>query len=173
MRPNLTALNILMSKKRTDHDSYTWFYDNVLSFIVGRSKWKKQCQSIAGIELASPSDEALALLILENSWEFWIQKHRRAINQESDDEAETVKTKYTSEGLGKREYKGWNEAGLKRMNELLQEVKLDRAINNGAFDQKYKNQKSQEKNGKKRKRKDATASTASTIVEVDEGNWSD
>jgi len=142
--------------------------------------------------MATPSDEALGLLIMENSWEVWIEKHLRAaaptggggsvdppednhVNATATDGTTTapkvVKTKYTMEGSGSREFKGWSDAGLQRMNQLLSEVKQDRARDKGAFDTKYKLAVEERKLGRKRKR-GAQSADATTFVTIDDG-WSD
>jgi hypothetical protein len=73
-----------MSSKRSNLSSYSWFYDDVLSNVVGRIHWSKQSLHTRGTELASVSDEALGLLIVDNCWASW------SIRSEGRDEPEDV-----------------------------------------------------------------------------------
>lgn len=70
-KPAAETLNTLLDKMRSDKKSYTWFYDDVLSCVVGKKHWRKHCTHATGMKLASVSDEALGLLILENNWAPW------------------------------------------------------------------------------------------------------
>jgi len=75
LQPTTQAFAHLLANKRKDYEHYAWFYDNVLSFIVGRNRWREQSASVCGAAMATPTDEALGLLILDNSWDYWIHKH--------------------------------------------------------------------------------------------------
>ena len=89
------------------------------------------------------------------SRDYWIHKHHhsKASGEGTGSTAKNkkVKTKYTMEGSGSREFKGWSDAGLARMNQLIAEVRQDRARDNGVFDHKYMFETEQKKLGKKRK----------------------
>lgn len=64
--------------------------------IVGRNFWRIQSAIQKGTTLATVSDEALALLLLENSWDCWVEK---VINQHDrvDDAPDTSKcTKHSN-----------------------------------------------------------------------------
>lgn len=70
--PSLQELEHLVKHKRKDYKYYSWFYRVVLPNVVGKQAWKGQRTTVVGTTIASDSDEALALLILENSWMYWI-----------------------------------------------------------------------------------------------------
>jgi len=176
LQPTTQAFAHLLANKRKDYEHYAWFYDNVLSFIVGRNRWREQSASVCGAAMATPTDEALGLLILDNSWDYWIHKHHSKASAEGGNGSTTkknkkVKTKYTMEGSGSREFKGWSEAGLRRMNQLIKEVRQDRARDNGVFDHKYMFETEEKKHGKKRKRGILSATDESTVVDYD--GWGD
>jgi hypothetical protein len=59
---------------RENADNYSLFYEHILPCIVGTVYWKKAIPGKLVSEVATPSDEALALLILENSWDAWNQE---------------------------------------------------------------------------------------------------
>jgi hypothetical protein len=61
----------LLNSKRSNIANYSWFYDDVLSTVVGRNHWRKQCLQTTGTALASVTDEALGLLIVDNCWASW------------------------------------------------------------------------------------------------------
>jgi hypothetical protein len=95
-------------------------------------------------EVATPSDEALTLLLIENSIHRWTREFE--VREEKGDqhqikEDELLPTKYTSAGYNKRQkgltkrYKGWTQAGIQRFNEILDQVKEDRRMNGTEFDE--------------------------------------
>ena len=68
------------------------------------------------VSIATPSDEALTLLLYENYNDKWIDEHNNK---------ETVRRpKYTQQD-GSR-YGEWSDEGIERFNQLVQEVKEDR-----------------------------------------------
>jgi len=48
------------------------FCDKFLSCVIGKNEWKNQIRIKPITEIATISDEAFALLILENIWDDWI-----------------------------------------------------------------------------------------------------
>jgi hypothetical protein len=71
------------------------------------------------------SDEALTLLILENSWECWKQEATAKKGEELQGLIK-VKTKWTSNMLSLGKYEGWGSEGIPCYNTLYSEVKADR-----------------------------------------------
>jgi hypothetical protein len=69
--PDPATCVTLLNSKQSNLSNYLWFYDDVLSTVVGRNHWRKQCIHTTGTKLASVTDEALGLLILDNSWVYW------------------------------------------------------------------------------------------------------
>ena len=81
-------------------------------------------------DVATISDEAFALLLLDNGWEKWVDSHGR------EDGKTDVETKHTRGGRGKggaTKFTGWAKEGLERHNELMDLVEVDRK-NNTAFE---------------------------------------
>jgi hypothetical protein len=67
------------------------------------------------MDVATASDEALMLLMYENYWPSWEDKHENKMIVRS--------LRYTKqEGM---RYGEWNDEGIERFNELLEEVKKD------------------------------------------------
>jgi hypothetical protein len=121
--------------------SYIFFCEKFLKHVVGVRTFNGGWKNKATItDLATPSDEALGLLLLENSENRWIQEFE--MEQRGEDECDSAlpKTKYTSNGDKKakrgftKKYGGWSNEGIDRFNELVGLVKLDRAVNGEWFD---------------------------------------
>lgn len=77
----------LIKDKRKDKVGYAYFYDNILSFVVGRKVWRKAVKVDLVTKVASVGDEAMALLFVENSWEVWRERFRMKYGLSKDDEA--------------------------------------------------------------------------------------
>ena len=119
-------LEIMM--KRQNEKAYTTFCETVLPMVIGKNVWRHKCYTQLLSEYVSVSDEAFALLLLENSWEMW--KHQA----EQDENKTTVfKTKYTVHSAGTKKNHGWTREGLMRFIALVEEVKKDRNKNGGEF----------------------------------------
>lgn len=69
--PDKSSCSTLLTSKRSNLVSYFWFYDDVLSCVVGRKHWRDQSINTKGTKIATVSDEALGLLIVENCWASW------------------------------------------------------------------------------------------------------
>jgi hypothetical protein len=135
---------------RSHNEAYTVFFEHFVPCALKKTEWERRI-AMAGTHIESTddflctvSDEAFALLLLENSYDRWFDlfksnagglmqqrgvKHRRF---ESD-----VPTLYTRGGIkyhthqsreGERQ-KGWSDDGIIRFNELYEMVKRDRTAN--------------------------------------------
>jgi hypothetical protein len=117
--------------------------------VAGKLRWKSRKRNETMMNLATPTDEALALLILENALEKWTNMAKLAAGTKT-----TVKTKYTRANAkgGSTKYGGWTTAGKKRFNQLVEMVKQDRR-NFGGWDEDYmEKQNTAEGQGKPSKR---------------------
>jgi hypothetical protein len=85
--------------------------------------------------VATPSDEALALLILENSWDKWNQEAALAVGQTIQNN-EKERTKWTSNAMSLGKFEGWGTEGVPRYNSLYMVVKMNHQ-NNIEFDKEY------------------------------------
>lgn len=61
----------------TNRTLYGWFMEHVVSYVVGRIVWRKQIHHLRVSRVASVGDEAVGLLLIENSWEAWREKYNR------------------------------------------------------------------------------------------------
>ncbi len=170
-----------LAEGRKNVEAYTAFFDHFVPCATKKTLWdrriakamsnsaSKKCQNLCTI-----SDEAFALLLLENSFDRWLDiflnnkgpvMQRRGIKQrafQSD-----VPTLYTRGGIKydktdvTQSVKGWSDEGIARFNELFDQVKKDRAANPG-FERKWleARKSAQEEEGataKKRKRQPTQA----------------
>ena len=127
---------------RRNHAAYAVFYSTYLPAVVGKQCFKERVRNLKkDKEIATVSDEALALLGLENGEERWAdvyEKSKGEIRPVRKDEEypegwiSTVPTKYTiptrtdpnseKEGNDKR----WSMEGIIRFNQLHKQVVQDR-----------------------------------------------
>lgn len=126
------------------NQAYMYFCKNFLKCVVGLQAYKtltRQGCSISNV--ATASDEAMALLLLENSSSRWNREFE--LKEERGEKVEIFEedlppTKYTSAGYNKQQKgftkrnKGWKQAGIDRFNEILDAVTADRELNGKSFD---------------------------------------
>ena len=141
-------------------DDFTKFCDYFLSCVVGRSSYKQNMAAMTITDLATSSDEAFAILCIENNIDVWeyncaIEKAKQSVEPLPEDErSKKPVPKYTGNSVedtgGK--HQGWSEEGISRFNELHNSIESKR-LNTVQLEEDFRNQKMQEKlQGKKRKR---------------------
>ena len=134
---------------RKNEAAYTAFFDHFVPCATEKTLWDRRIakavtnfSSKKNQSLCTISDEAFALLLLENSYSGWLDlflnnkgpvMQRRRVKQrgfQSD-----VPTLYTRGGIKydktdmTQSVKGWSEEGIARFNELFDQVIADRAAN--------------------------------------------
>jgi len=105
-----------------------------LKLIVGVSTWKYGVCHKTVSELATPSDEAFTLLLLENMWDQWSTrdlaeyKDERKYNEVTGEweKRKPVYGKWTRGARGECHYGGWTEDGVNQFNELCGLVNQNR-----------------------------------------------
>jgi hypothetical protein len=105
-----------------ENHPFVLMVDYIINTIVRKSVWKRQAGSSALSSFVTCTDEAFAMLVLENSWDIWVDRYEKKENEESLDEdvisTKKLTQKYTNNGgIGKR-YGGWDHNGFSRFNEL-------------------------------------------------------
>ena len=123
-------------KMRKEPKMYSVVCDNIISLVVGKHVWRNKSWNTKMSELVTVSDEAFALLLLENSWDSWLH----LASKEEHDET-VVKLLYTVNGAGTRKNHGWKKEGLLRYVELINIVRNDCAADKGAFDKFFMEEK--------------------------------
>lgn len=90
--------------------------------MVPAKHWKQNKGELAVRNLLTISDEALALIVLENNYEEWIDKAKGV-----EVDKKRRKTKYTHGGQKKDgTRKGWSLEGRQRFNTIFTAIKLER-----------------------------------------------
>ena len=131
-------------EKRENFDRYKYFYNIFVRQIVGKKEFDNSCcdwsEGDPESNIATISDEALALLCFENHLEVWkdvwekSEGQIRPISKNEDypqDWISTKTTKYTTKYDAKgmpidTKDKTWTAAGIERFNTLFLEVKKNR-----------------------------------------------
>ena len=150
------------------------FLDRFVSCVVGRMEWRKETPKMVISKIATPTDEAFALLVLENIWDAWKDvdpqeyimarsKRRREEDDDVEGECETnsdgttkkakrrkeIPGKYTKEHRNAKRYRGWGDDGHARFNQLVNLVREDRKVR-GSFEEEYLDKKKKKLKGDSR-----------------------
>ena len=108
--------------------SYVYFCQHFLKTVVGMHKFNSNWQVTKLSDVASSSDEAFGLLLLENSEEKWTFEYEKISQNIEYNEADLPSCKYTSGGNNRkqtgftRRHRGWTQAGFVRFNALVELV---------------------------------------------------
>ena len=130
---------------RAKASEYNEFMCRFVRPVVGANIWDRRCRTMSTEGgMSTPSDEAIALLLLENNWDRWIDIYTRngfapCNSGRKRSLVSDVLTLYTHGGKkfsdakltelkNKKQKvgKGWSREGVARYNELFQMVKNDR-----------------------------------------------
>ena len=109
--------------------AYTYYVEHFLPIVIGKKnlpgcKLKQLAQSRLD-ELATPTDEAFGLLALHNAWDCWNSLKEKNAKGEKIDKS---KLKYScGSGTYAKKYCGWNEEGMRKYTQLVQNVRNDRS----------------------------------------------
>ena len=121
------AENSTMEKLRTEgtYEEFRMCASLCLPACLNAKHWKRNKSSIVLSDFISVSDEALAYIVLENNIEEW-KDIAKGIDVRSRSSTNR-KTKYTHGGNNSNgTRKGWSVKGLKRFNQIFQEIKIKR-----------------------------------------------
>jgi hypothetical protein len=117
--------------------TYIFFCKHFLKCTVGSKKFKKGVKTFPISKVATASDEALCLLLLENSETRWTMELEAYMEGR---DADIARSKYTSSGINKsmrgytKKHSGWANQGISRFNDLVKKCKDDRNQNGTWFD---------------------------------------
>ena len=146
--------NMLKLRQQGNKVTMTTFYNHFLPCVVGKCKWKKLVVLKKVPLFATVTDEAFALLVLENNWGVWLHEDAREYFMKNKKE-QNKKEKgnnglYTGHAKGATRFGGWSVEGVQRFNELCEIVRNDRDANE-LFDIEYYETMTKQKvdNGKK------------------------
>ena len=106
----------LFNLQKDETGIYEKFVDYLLSAVVGKRIYKSQKHKALLSTYTTVSDEAFALIVVENNWERWVDMHEHNNFKSSNIMPKFTnagKTKYSSNGSSNHKYKEWSAAGLK------------------------------------------------------------
>jgi hypothetical protein len=110
------------------------YFDVVVAIQLKSVDWKGSNQYQLVSDLCTESDEAMGLLMLENSWDKWMEDFTNEMKGEittgdkrKQKGREQHRTKYTIQGKMKgTKGSGWTEEGKVRFNQFFDKVEGDR-----------------------------------------------
>ena len=100
---------------RADPQVFAIFCGSFLSCLVGKIIFREKVLIHLISSIVTVSDEAYALVYLENSYDRWLA--------ESNGEPKPPIKKWTSDHLSAALFQGWDKEGIVRYNELYKSVK--------------------------------------------------
>lgn len=167
-RPGVTFEDFL--KLRKDCSTMSFFCRVFVSHVVGKVVWRRDCHELPMTKIATVSDEAFALLAVENVWDVTKEKFAQDHSVDQDGVSRPKKPligKFTnSSAAGK--YGGWSEAGLRRFEFFMNLVREDRAERGAWFDNDFLSQEATRLLGsKKTTGSDMTSASATKEFDID------
>ena len=119
-RENPTVMPELedLKKLRGNRAGWKFFCDKLLCSVLGKRKYNANIASKLVREFTSPCDIALILLLLENSWDRWIETAKITADGSEVSETQLPKTLWTSIGTSCRKNVGWSPEAHERFNVL-------------------------------------------------------
>lgn len=121
------SLDHIMQMRQEASYAYIDFVEYFVSAVIGNLRFKQNCCDNLLSQYATVSDEAFAILIMENNYGAWVDMGLR-----KDTSSTEAPWKYTNGGKAKGEVassqhnRGWSEQGMQRFNELFDKVKKNR-----------------------------------------------
>ena len=116
------TLEDMLTMGDNDNDAYNTFCDYILPAVCGRKSNEAKFNEEYLLKVATASNEAFALLSIENAWDRWV------FQLDNPDDDNIPATKYSQEGSQSRAltYSGWKRIGTERFRDLQKLVKEDR-----------------------------------------------
>jgi len=142
---NVPAARNMLALRKLDsgepNPAYLYLFQHFIPFVVGVNKYKREAKGSIISAVVTPSDEAFAILLIENSETRWTDEFDKKQKGGELDGATITPSKYTAGGCNRkqkgytRKYRGWNLEGIKRYNVVLDMVREDRKKNQKWFDE--------------------------------------
>ena len=123
----------LMKLSENTNGAYGYAFLNIFPSVYGRVQHKANFESRLQSKIFNETDEALALVLLENSMEMWsetsgnITEPKYTVRFKTRGDESTLSSGDSTEEKHKTGYGGWSYVGIKRYMEILSAVKADRA----------------------------------------------
>jgi hypothetical protein len=138
-------------KLRRDCGTMSYFCRVFVSHVVGKVLWRRDSPTLPMSKIATVSDEAFALLAMENVWDVAREKSRPSCVVDHDGVMNPKKTmigRYTNSSTAGK-YGGWSDDGLRRFEYFMALVREDRAERGAWFDEDFLAQESKRTSAKR------------------------
>lgn len=122
---------------RKDRQMFHWFLENIAPVVVGLTKFEQIKATKQPREWMLPSLEAFCLVCVENFFEM--------VQKRVSGEDKKAASLWTCDARGKQKNQGWDIQGIRRYNNLVQIVRMDRQALQ-LEDEMYMNTKLEERN---------------------------
>ena len=132
---------------RANRDAFVHFCDCFLKNVSGRMKWRSDLLQKPLTAVATESDEAFTLLVLENNWDYWLAlaaeksdgngENDRIDNRRIRRNGWTVHPKWTGRASYCGKMDGWDDEAIDRYNDLIDLVVKDREVRGTVMDREY------------------------------------
>ena len=147
----------------------TLFCDSILPEVVGKVAMRKGVTKMRISEFVTVTDEAFALLVLENIWDTWwntpLDELKAGAGVDEKGKRKVRAGKYTGDWRRAGRHQGWSKEGLERMNKLIKLVEKDREEYGDKWESWYLKRRQEKQRGKKVKRSDVTAEEREPVVD--------
>ena len=158
----MTLAKVLQARHNVD--DFTAFCDCFLSCVVGRSGYKQNVATTLVIELSTSSDEAFAILCVENNIEAWDYM----ISLDANKGPNMPPPKYTRNRKDSGKHHGWSPDGINRFNELHEDIESKRN-ETLQLEAEFRAMKMQERSGQeKRNRRTVTRDIVTAVTDLDD-----
>jgi hypothetical protein len=110
------------------HDNsklFKTFVEYCLVYFVGSHTWRWQAYIRNVLDIFSVSDEAFAMLLIENNAKDLEYVHNNQVEKVKRKDSRPKYTKVSSYN-GEVKFQGWHQNGVRRYNELVKQVKENR-----------------------------------------------
>ena len=114
-------------------------FDEMIECVTGKKRWTRRAKVgglITASQLVTSTDEAFAILCLENYWDKWMTTSSKIDTSDTDSEdgkggrstkrRPVALTKWTDARRGHIQFGGWNDEGLSRFNTLCVQCRESR-----------------------------------------------
>ena len=123
----MSVVNAIMSEEglfvmRTSAENFDLFQSFVnycLVHFTTSMNWRYKASNLCISEIFTESDEALCILLLENS----IDDYKKMYEEERRIDRKEANPRYTKVSIMNQKFQGWNTKGIKRFNFIVKKIK--------------------------------------------------
>ena len=114
---------------RDNPEAWKWTIQHILPLIEPKFKEEGHTQLLR--YWCEPTSEALAFVMMLNSYNTWEQEAMLGKENEDISTEEKISSKWTSKAANGRMFEGWSHSGVKYFNNLVKEIKEKRKTEEG------------------------------------------